>query len=76
MARPTSSPARDLRAAALADETATEMAAAAQALALAAGDPGSAEALCTMARHNRILALKLRALQGVTPDRVGLARTF
>lgn len=74
MARPTSSPARDLRAAALADETATEMAAAAQALA--AGDPGIAEALCTMARHNRILALKLRALQGVTPDRVGLARTF
>ena len=72
MARPISSPSRDLRAAALADATATDMAGAAQALA--AGDPETAEALRAMARHNRILALKLRALQGTTPDRIGLAR--
>jgi len=75
MARPTSSSTRDLRAAALADATATEMARAAQSLACG-GDPETAEALRTMARHNRIAALKLRAVQGFAQDRVGLARIF
>ncbi|MCJ2143796.1 hypothetical protein [Methylobacterium sp. E-066] len=75
MARPTSSSPQDLHAAALADATATDMAGAAQALARA-GDSETAEVLRTMARHNRIVALKLRAMQGLTQDRMGLARIF
>ena len=72
MARPTSSSTRDLRAAALADATASEMARAAHALT---GDHETVEALRAMARHNRILALKLRTTQGLASDRMGLART-
>lgn len=75
MAISTPAPSQDLSTAALADAAATDMAGAAQALARA-GDPETAEVLRAMARHNRVLALKLRATQGAAQDRMGLIRMF
>lgn len=69
MARTISSPSNDVPAALLADATATDMARAAHAL-MGLGDRGAAEALLEMARHNRILALKLRVGSGLRRDRM------
>ena len=51
-----------------ADGRASEMARAAHAIA-SRGDPETAEALLEMVRHNRIVALKLRAERGLERDR-------
>ncbi|MCJ2056397.1 hypothetical protein MKL09_07515 [Methylobacterium sp. J-048] len=75
MARPTASSSNVLRAAALADAMATDMASTAEALACA-GDPETAETLRALARHNRVLALKIRTTRGLAQDRIGLARIF
>ncbi|MET0430280.1 MAG: hypothetical protein ABW026_17520 [Microvirga sp.] len=74
MARPTASSSTVLRAAALADAMATDMASAAEALDRA-GDPKTAKTLRALARHNRILALKIRTMRGPAQDPIGLART-
>jgi hypothetical protein len=70
MARSISTPAHDPRAA-LADAMATEMARAADALA-GRGDHEAAESLREMARHNRILALKLRVEHSLAQERRSL----
>ncbi len=51
-----------------ADAMAAQMALAAHALRMR-GDVGTAESLLAMARHNRILGLKLRVAQGLAPSR-------
>ncbi|MHB2211323.1 hypothetical protein [Methylobacterium sp. CM6257] len=62
MARTTSSPVNNSRAASLAEAMATEMARAAHALK-GRGDLEAAASILELARHNRIVALRLRAEQ-------------
>jgi hypothetical protein len=64
MARTTSSPVNNSRDASLAEATATEMARPAHALE-GRGDLETAGSLLELARHNRIVALRLRAEQGL-----------
>lgn len=56
-----------------ADAMAAQMALAAHALRMR-GDVGTAESLLAMARHNRILGLKLRIEQDLAPRRDSAGR--